>query len=73
MPPKLEPNKTDDDETKKMRRTKKGMKGIRKNSVAGDWKTSRVRERGGKLARAVNIDPLFRIQSQKRGDQSMER
>lgn len=58
----------------KMRRTKKGMKGIRKNNVAGEWKTSRrLGERGRKLTRAVNVDPLFRIQSQKRGDQSMER
>lgn len=57
-----------------MRRTKKGMKGIRKNNVAGEWKTSRrLGERGRKLTRAVNVDPLFRIQSQKRGDQSMER
>lgn len=51
------------------------MKGARKTNVAEEWKTSKgVRgRRGGKLTRAVNVDLLFRIQSQKRGDRSTER
>lgn len=52
------------------------MKGARKTNVAEEWKTSkgvRGRRGGGKLTRAVNVDLLFRIQSQKRGDRSTER
>lgn len=33
----------------------------------------RERKRGSKHTRSVNVDLLFRIQSQKRGDQSIER
>ncbi len=38
-----------------------------------DREQRRERKSGREHTRAVNVDPLFRIQSQKRGDQSIER